>query len=434
MKLRYRPLRATQSRDRKKAGTKPLSREQVAADRARVLAALAEAGEAGLTQTEVSADVFARNRRRGELAALLAKLAGENLVAADRERAPGADRPVVRWRLLANSSPTGVLEEASPEGAGWVRWSDALAVAEAGVPERHALAVGKRVRAREAKRNKTRYRNRTSLSDLQRGTRSVARRALAEAVRAGTIERSGSWCRLARDPGRPPSIWMESVYLRLGEEHPTLTGRYQPKGDGPVRRRPRLPKAKPKPVPVAVHQLRITLCDVEPRIWRRIQVPSDILLVHLHEVLQAAMGWGDMHLHSFGGRWSGGSRDVEPYEWTTTLRQFAPDPGWGFSYQYDFGDMWEHDVAVEKVIGAGRRPRYPVCIAGGRACPPEDCGGSPGYWHLVRQTRNRRGGRYYWYRDLYKRSFKPDAFDLEEINEELAELADRREGVRPPEW
>jgi hypothetical protein len=432
LRFRYRPPRTTQSRDRKRAGTKPLAPEQVAADRVRLLAALAEAGEAGLTQTEVSADVFARNRRRGELATLLAKLAGDDLVAAERERVPGADRPVIRWRLLPNSSPTCVLEGASPEGAGWVRWSDALAVAESGVPERYALAVGKRVRAREAKRNKTRYPNRRSLSDLQRGTRFVARRSLAEAVRAGTIERSGAWCRLSRDPLRPPSAWMELVYAGLGEEHPTLTGRYEPKGGGPVRRPPARPKTKPKVVPVAVHQLRITLCDVEPRIWRRIQVPSDILLVRLHEVLQAAMGWGDMHLHSFGGRYSAGGY-VESYEFTTTLAQFAPDPGWGFSYQYDFGDMWEHDVAVEKVIGAGRRPRYPVCIAGGRACPPEDCGGPPGYWNLVRQTRNRRGDRYYWYRDLYERSFKPDAFDLEEINEELAELAERQEGVRPPE-
>jgi hypothetical protein len=432
LRFRYRPPRATQSRDRKKTGTKPLAPEQVAADRARLIAALAEAGEAGLTQTEVSVDVFARNRRRGELAALLAKLADESLVAADRERVPGADRPVVRWRLLPNSSPTGVVEGAPPEGAGWVRWSDALAVAEAGVPERHALAVGKRVRAREAKRNKTRFPNRRSLSDLQRGTRFVARRSLAEAVRAGTIERCGAWCRLTRDPLRPPSAWMELVYAGLGEEHPTLTGRYEPKGGGPVRRPPARPKAKPKVVPVAVHQLRITLRGIEPRIWRRIQVPSDILLVRLHEVLQAAMGWGDMHLHSFGGRYSGGGY-AEAYEWTTTLANFARSVGDDFSYEYDFGDFWEHLVVVEKVIPAGRRPRYPVCIAGRRACPPEDCGGPPGYLALVRQTKNRRGDRYYWHRDIYERSFKPDTFDLEEINEELAELAERQEGVRPPE-
>jgi hypothetical protein len=413
-----------------------LAPEQVAADRTRVLAALAAAGEAGLTQTEVSAGVFTRNRTRAQLTALLDQLGGEDLVVSKCQKEPGVKRPIVRWRLIdtgANSFAPGDMAGAPPEGEGWIPWSDALALAEASVASSWALRMGKRIRARERKRNKTRYPNRKTLSDQQRGARFVARRSLAEAQRSGIIERAGDWCRLGRDPLRPPSAWMERVYLRLGEEHPTLTGRYVPKGDGPVRRP--LPRAKtptPRQAPVPVHQLRITLRDIEPRIWRRVQVPSDILLVRLHEVLQAAMGWGDMHLHSFGGHYSG-SGYAEAYEWTTTLARFAPAAGDGFSYEYDFGDFWEHLVVVEKVIPAGRRPRYPVCIAGRRACPPEDCGGPPGYLALVRQTKNRRGDRYYWYRDIYERSFKAEAFDLEEINEELAELAERRESVRDPE-
>jgi hypothetical protein len=411
--------------------------EQVAADRTRLLAALAAAGEVGLTQTEVSAGVFARNRTRAQLTALLDQLAGENLVVSQHQKEPGVKRPIVRWRLIdtrANSFASGEAAGAPPEGEGWIPWPDALTVAEASVDPRFALRMGKRIRARERKRNKTRYHNRTTLSDEERGARYLARRALSQAVRDGTIERAGQWCRLARNPRRQPGRFMYSVYARLGEAHPTLTGYWEPPGEingaAPGPRPARRPKPKASPAPVAIHQLRICLDEIEPVVWRRIQVPSDVNLVRLHEVLQAAMGWGDMHLHSYGGRHNSMGTPIDSYEWTTTLAEFAPEAGWSFSYQYDFGDYWEHTVVVEKVIPTGRRSRYPVCLGGRRACPPEDCGGPPGYWELLRQTRNRRGGLYYWYREMYDRSFKPEAFDLEEINGELAELQERV--MRPP--
>src|SRR5439155_3932843 len=141
---------------------------------------------------------------------------------------------------------------------------------------------------------------------------------------------------------------------------------------------------------VRVYQFKITLKDVEPPIWRRIQV-KDCTLDRLHEHIQAAMGWTNSHLHDFK---IGEARYGDPmlleenfeeqeYEDSTRMKvsQIVPKEGrrFRFEYQYDFGDSWGHEVLYESCLRAEADRGYPNCLEGARACPPEDVGGAWGY-------------------------------------------------------
>ncbi|MFD8565165.1 plasmid pRiA4b ORF-3 family protein [Streptosporangium canum] len=143
----------------------------------------------------------------------------------------------------------------------------------------------------------------------------------------------------------------------------------------------------------SIHQLKVTLREVHPPVWRRVHVPSTVTLVELHEVIQVAMGWEQHHLHVFsdGDRQYGdNARD----ETAVTLAGLIPKAGDWLGYRYDFGDCWDHDVEVEKVHRAGAKTTYPRCSAGGRACPPEDSGGPEGYAEHLRALRHRKGWKY----------------------------------------
>jgi hypothetical protein len=147
--------------------------------------------------------------------------------------------------------------------------------------------------------------------------------------------------------------------------------------------------ATPGPLPAAdsVHQIKITLRGVsKPPVWRRVQVPADIRLDQLHDVIQKAMGWDDGHLHVFSTGWADyGLPDPElghGDERTVRLSELLNGIGDKLRYTYDFGDDWEHDVLLEKVLRADPGTPYPVCTAGKGACPPEDCGGVGGYASL----------------------------------------------------
>jgi pRiA4b ORF-3-like protein len=171
-----------------------------------------------------------------------------------------------------------------------------------------------------------------------------------------------------------------------------------------------------------VHQLKVTLADTEPPIWRRVQVRSETTLAQLHEVLQIAMGWENYHLHSFGILTRSWERN-DAGEATTSLAQLV-GAGGRLTYVYDFGDDWLHDIEVEKVIV---RPRpdtvYPRCTGGRRTCPPEDCGGPPGFYAMLQALRHRKGPRYHAAREFLDSSrFDVDAFDLVATNVELARL------------
>lgn len=137
----------------------------------------------------------------------------------------------------------------------------------------------------------------------------------------------------------------------------------------------------------SILQVKVRLLGVSrPPVWRRLLVPQGIRLDRLHEVIQASMGWDGYHLHVFSagsaeyGEAAGelGFRD----ERKVTLGHLLCDVGDRARYTYDFGDDWEHEMVLEKVLAADPGTIYPLCSAGKGACPPEDCGGPWGYEHL----------------------------------------------------
>ena len=131
-------------------------------------------------------------------------------------------------------------------------------------------------------------------------------------------------------------------------------------------------------------QLKVILSGIEPEIWRRIQVSSDITLDRLHRVIQVVMGWHGDHLHQFvvGERYYGIPPANDSFlgppmkdERGARLRQMISNEGDQFVYEYDFGDSWEHSLEVEKIVPVEEAEETPICLDGERACPPEDCGG-----------------------------------------------------------
>ena len=133
-----------------------------------------------------------------------------------------------------------------------------------------------------------------------------------------------------------------------------------------------------------VFQLRAQLKRVDPVVWRRLLVPGSVRLDKLHLMLQAAMGWTNSHLHCFrfGDRTYGTQFDDNPLdeldETEVSVLRVLNDQR-RFVYEYDFGDSWEHDVVVEDRSNLRLGLKFAVCLDGQNACPPEDCGGVPGY-------------------------------------------------------
>ena len=151
--------------------------------------------------------------------------------------------------------------------------------------------------------------------------------------------------------------------------------------------------AKKKSGEKRVYQLKVTLRDIRPPIWRRIQVPALYNFWDLHVGLQDAMGWFDCHLHMFHlsklynrqkveiGIWFEDNEALPG--WEIPISEYFTDPGKTAIYEYDFGDGWVHKILLEGILIKEKRAKYPKCIAGERACPPEDCGGIPGYFRIL---------------------------------------------------
>jgi hypothetical protein len=176
-----------------------------------------------------------------------------------------------------------------------------------------------------------------------------------------------------------------------------------------------------------IYQLKISLKDLRPLIWRRIQVQSGINLAKLHRILQATMGWYDSHLHQFivGGTYYGvpsrdefldkGLRD----ERQATLNRILSKPKQKMIYEYDFGDGWEHEILLENVLAPEAGARYPRCIGGARACPPEDCGGTAGYENFLAAIRDPNHEEHDEYLEWIGGEFDPEEFDLADFDATL---------------
>jgi hypothetical protein len=176
-----------------------------------------------------------------------------------------------------------------------------------------------------------------------------------------------------------------------------------------------------------IAQIKVSLQDIEPTIWRRLEVPAEIKLSRLHVALQAAMGWQDYHLHAFrigDIEYGVPDPDYEPMgvplkdDRRATLRSLV-GVGESFVYEYDFGDGWEHEILVEAVLAPRPRTRYPRVIDGARACPPEDVGGTPGYEGFLEAVADPRHEEHDSMLEWAGGSFDAEAFDMDAANREL---------------
>jgi len=186
-----------------------------------------------------------------------------------------------------------------------------------------------------------------------------------------------------------------------------------------------------------VYQLKVVLREVEPPVWRRLHVPGSLRLDRLHRVLQRVMGWTNSHLHEFviaGRRYGepdpeGGPTAVLP-EHRVRLCDVAAAENRHFLYRYDFGDNWQHEVLVERISTAREGGVVPVCLAGARRCPPEDCGGVPGYEEFLATIHDvghpQHDERLAWVGG----AFDAESFDLDQVNRALAGPRRQKRGRR----
>jgi hypothetical protein len=182
--------------------------------------------------------------------------------------------------------------------------------------------------------------------------------------------------------------------------------------------------AKKKPAkkpPSTFYQFKITLLDTKPKIWRRIQIP-DCKLNTLHYHIQAVMGWENCHLHHFdikGERYGipehidydGDGSVVDSRK--IKVSEIVPNDGKriAFRYTYDFGDNWEHEILFECVVKPNPGAKYPVCVEGERAGPPENCGGIPGYECLLEVLADPQHEEHRDMLEWFGKCFNPDRFD-----------------------
>jgi hypothetical protein len=193
---------------------------------------------------------------------------------------------------------------------------------------------------------------------------------------------------------------------------------------------------RPKPRGVAsraskrkrIVQLRITLKDVRPPVWRCVELPSTATLAQLHRVVQVAMGWSGSHLHCFrqGDVVYGVPDRDEPgtviHERRVCVADLLAEPGDRLLYEYDFGDGWTHEIRFEGIAAPQRDARYPRCLKGKRACPPEDVGGPWGYAAMLARGPKKKVPAPPRALRLHESDFDPNAFDLDTVNSALRRL------------
>jgi len=188
----------------------------------------------------------------------------------------------------------------------------------------------------------------------------------------------------------------------------------------------------------AIAILRIELEDIEPLIWRRVAVRTSINLKVLHSVIQAAMGWLDYHLWEFTANerkygilipndldWNGRIKNAA----TTKLSALLTTGAMEINYIYDIGDNWQHRIIVEKLKPAEPNALYPQFLGGERRCPPEDCGGFPGYYDFLDNIASKQSKKRKAALDWYGRPYDPDEIDEQQIVINLESIANpRRKG------
>lgn len=181
----------------------------------------------------------------------------------------------------------------------------------------------------------------------------------------------------------------------------------------------------------SAYELHVRLRDIEPPIWRMLELPGSATLEDVHYAIQVAMGWQNSHLHQFTiGKHRYGMVHLDEVDELGDLEderahvlEDVARRGTLFRYEYDFGDSWEHDVKVQRVSSAAKRVA-PRCLAGERACPPEDCGGAPGYANLLEALEDPNHEEHAGVREWVPKGFDPERYRVKtkDLSREMAEL------------
>ncbi|MFZ4547980.1 MAG: plasmid pRiA4b ORF-3 family protein [Bacteroidales bacterium] len=180
-----------------------------------------------------------------------------------------------------------------------------------------------------------------------------------------------------------------------------------------------------------IFQVKISLVGSKPNIWRNLLMPSDLLLPDFHKITQTAMGWTNSHLHQFVvGRavyaekmegddtWDEFEKiDYAEIKVSTVLKKEKDK----IKYEYDFGDGWEHDIVLEKILPDDGKIKVALCIKGKMNCPPEDCGGIWGYYDMLEILKQPKHEEYESYIEWLGEEYDPEEFDIVFVNELLQE-------------
>jgi len=177
-----------------------------------------------------------------------------------------------------------------------------------------------------------------------------------------------------------------------------------------------------------IYQLRITLAEVDPPVWRQVAVPGGYTLDRVHRVVQLAMGWQDCHLHSFeidGVQYGVPDPDgeLEVRDELDVRLDAVVGKDSRLRYTYDFGDWWDHELEVVGIHPADPDERYPRCLSGARACPPEDVGGAAGYARFLAAVTDPGDPEHLAMREWLGRRYDPDDFDPDRASALLRRMA-----------
>ncbi len=179
-----------------------------------------------------------------------------------------------------------------------------------------------------------------------------------------------------------------------------------------------------------IFKLRISLEGTEPLVWREVMIPGIFTLEALHSVLQLVVGWQMKHLYDFE---IAGQRYSEPDEFNdiptksvASSLTSALNGEKSFVYNYDFGDGWRHHVQVEDVLSRKDEFNYPIYLGGENACPPEDCGGFPGFEDLKQKLADKKDSEHKEMLRWVGGYFDPNSFDANRINRDMLWMIDWR--------
>lgn len=191
-----------------------------------------------------------------------------------------------------------------------------------------------------------------------------------------------------------------------------------------------MPPNRSQPGAHSALRLRIQLEDVDPAVWRRLLVPGTVKVAKLGQMLVVAMGWNNSHLHAFRvGDTSYGMQDDddddfpddEIDEQSVTVLQALREHQ-TFTFDYDFGDGWEHEVVIEELIRSDSGLKFAVCLDGERACPPDDVGGPGGYAAFLEAVADTDHDEHADFLEWVGGSFDPAEFDVANANALLQKL------------